>query len=148
MSVVELLKSSLGAADVSQATIDEIASISETRTYDADEIIYRESDSSDYLCIVSSGMIEVQYLLPSGIRRTVDTLNPGDVLVWSALVQPYTTNSIGISRTKSEVLAIPGPKLRDICEKDTKLGYRLMSQIAQVIRRRLQAARLQIAEVE
>jgi hypothetical protein len=63
-------------------------------------------------------------------------------------VPPHRTNSIGICRAEAEVLTIDGAKLRAVCEKDLLFGYKFMSHIATVIRRRLQAARKQIADLE
>lgn len=70
---------------------------------------------------------------------------PGDYLLWSALIAPNKTNSIGVSRAQSELMAIDGKKLLAICERDTEFGYRMMSLIASVIRRRLQASRQQLS---
>ena len=135
-------------ADVDEKTFEAVAKISCQKSYEADEIIFREDQASDHLYIVTAGQVDVQYLLPSGQRKTVDSLKPGDFLVWSAIVKPYTTESIGICRAKTEVLAIEAQALRKLCEKDPHFGYHLVSQLARVIRRRLRAARLQIADLE
>ena len=146
MVPVEVLRRYLDAADVSDATIEAVAAISRFQDFAAGSIIFREDQASDHLYIVTAGQVDVQYLLPSGKRQTVDTLSPGDFLVWSAVVKPYKTNAIGICRVTSEVVAINAEGLRELCEKDTRFGYRLVSQLARVIRRRLQAARLQITD--
>ena len=148
MTILEILHQYLDAADVSEQTFEAIAGISHQQKYEADEIVFREEQASDHLYIVTAGQVDVQYLLPSGRRKTVDTLAPGDFLVWSAMVKPHTTDSIGISRAKTEVLAIKAEGLRQLCEQDTRFGYRMVSQLARVIRRRLRAARLQIADLE
>lgn len=148
MAIVDILRQYLDAPDVADATIDEVAQISHPKEFSAGDIIFREDQASDHLYIVTAGQVDVQYLLPSGKRQTVDTLAPGDFLVWSAVVKPHTTNAIGICRVKSEVLAIQADALRALCEKDPLFGYRLVSQLARVLRRRLQAARLQISDVD
>lgn len=146
MTVFEALSKYLDASDVKEETIKAIAEISCMKQFVADEIVFREDEASDHLYIVTEGQVDVQYLLPSGKRLTVDTLCPGDFLVWSAIVKPHTTSSIGICRVKSEVVAIEAISLRAICEQDPRFGYRLTSQLARVIRRRLQAARMQLAK--
>jgi len=146
--IVEILRVYLDAADVSDDTIREVAEITDQRTFEAGDIIFREEQASDHLYIVTKGQVDVQYLLPSGRRQTVDRLGPSDFLVWSAVVKPHTTSSIAVCRAKTEVVAIEAEALRRLCEKDTHFGYHLTSQLARVIRRRLQAARLQIADLE
>ena len=148
MVPVEVLRKYLDAADVSDETIEAVAELSNEKTYEADDIIFREDQTSEHLYIVTSGRVDVQYLLASGKRQTVDNLEPGDFLVWSAVVNPHTTDAIAICRAKSTLVAIEAEGLRELCEKDPLFGYRLVSQLARVIRRRLQAARRQIADSE
>ncbi len=148
MSDKERLREYLDADDVNDATFDEIASICSRKAYEAGEIVFREDESSDHLYIVDSGQVDVQYLLPSGKRKTVDTLRQGDFLVWSALVRPHSTESIGICRAQTELLAIDAARLRELCEKDTHFGYHMMGQLARVIRRRLKAARMRLADYD
>ncbi len=146
-ATAELIKEYLGDGGISETTLNELAKICERKTCEADEIIYREHDESTQLYIVNSGQVDVQYKMPNGKRETVDTCYKGDFLVWSALVKPYRTNSIGICRAKAELLAFDGIKLRELCEKDTRFGYCMMSLMAGVIRRRLQAARAEIVDL-
>ena len=140
----ELIKEYLGSDNISDATIKELVSICEKKTYEANDIIYREHDESTQLYIVNSGQVDIQYMMPNGKRETVDTCTKGDYLVWSALIKPHRTNSIGICRARAELLAFDGVKLRALCEKDSQFGYQMMSLISRVIRRRLQAARKEI----
>lgn len=147
MTILEALHQYLDADGVREETIRAVAEVSHVRNYEAGEILYREDEASDHLGIVTSGQVDVQYLLPSGKRQTVDTLKAGDFLLWSAIVKPHATSSIGVCRAKAELVAIEASSLRVLCEQDAHFGYRLMGQMARVIRRRLQAARLQIADM-
>ncbi len=144
----ELIKEYLGQEGIDDATLAELVSLCEVRTYEANEIIYREHEESTQLFIVHSGQVDVQYKLPQGKRETIDTCTKGDYLVWSALVQPYKTNSIGVCRAKAEILALDGVKLRALCKKDTRFGYQMMSLIASVIRRRLQVTRKEMIDLK
>ena len=146
-ATAELIKEYLGNSGISDATLMELAKLCERKAYEADAIIYREQEESTQLFIVNSGQVDIQYKMPNGKRETVDVCYKGDFLVWSALVKPHQTNSIGICRAKAELLAFDGVKLRELCEKDTKLGFCLMSLVAGVIRRRLQAARKEIVDL-
>ncbi len=148
VQAIDLVRKYFGSEGVKDETLREIASFSEVKSYDAGEILYREHDLSEFLYVVHSGQIDIQYLLANGRRKTVDTQVVGDYMVWSAVVPPHRTNSIGICRARAEVLSIDGEKLRALCEKDLLFGYKLISHIATVIRRRLQAARAQIADLE
>ena len=51
----------------------------------------------------------------------------------------------GIPKEESKSIAIDAIKLRDLCEKDSYLGYRLMKQVANALSHRLMGATIQIA---
>ncbi|MFZ5831910.1 MAG: Crp/Fnr family transcriptional regulator [Planctomycetota bacterium] len=148
MTISEALHQYLDAADVNEQTLQEVEKITHVREYNAGDIVFREDEASDHLYIVIAGQVDVQYLLPSGKRQTFDTCNPGDFLCWSAVVRPHKTSSIGICRAKSAVIAMSGSGLRELSERDPHFGYHLQGQMARVIRRRLQAARKQIADLD
>jgi CRP-like cAMP-binding protein len=147
-TITELLNTYMEAEGVDPKTIEAVADISELRSLEPGEVLFRADKASDHMYIVTDGEVDIQYLLPSGKRQTVDTLHAGDFGVWSAVVAPHTTFSIGICRTAATVVAVEGHRLRELCEEDTHFGYRLLSQLSRVIRRRLQAARMQLAEME
>lgn len=145
-NMTELLKQLL-VPNISEKNLKELLSFSKELTYEAGTIIYREDEESSQLLIVEDGQVDVQYMMATGRRETLDTCHHGDILVWSAVVAPYSTNSIGVARSKTNLVAIDGPKLRALCEKDMEFGYHLMSHVAVVIRRRLQAARREIVSL-
>jgi len=80
-------------------------------------------------------------------RRTVDTLVDGDILGWSALVEPYKYTAVGTASKEMQVVSINAKKLRELCDKDPLLGYRLMTQIAKLLAHRLEGARIQLAAI-
>jgi CRP-like cAMP-binding protein len=144
----DLLRRYFDAADVCEETIRALADLAVEQTFEAGEVMFREDQKSDHLYVMTTGHVDVQYLLRSGKRATVDTLLPGDFGVWSAVIKPHTTSSIGICRVKTQALVIEAAPLRALCEKDPRFGYRLVSQLAQAVRRRLQGARFQLADLE
>jgi CRP-like cAMP-binding protein len=148
MVPIEDLRKYFEAADISQSTMESLAKISSRRELVAGDIVFREHEISDTLYIVVSGQVDVQYLLKSGKRKSFDTLGPGDFLVWSAVVKPHKTMSIGICRSKTELIAIEAAPLRQLCEEDCRFGYRLVSQLAQSMRNRLKGARRELADFE
>lgn len=143
--IMEILERYMNIPGASSETLAEVEKICEIKTFSANDIVYREHEDSKHLYIVISGQVDVQYLLKDGRRKTLDTCLPGDYLLWSALIEPHKTNSIGICRAESELLSIDGKTLLAICARDSEFGFRMMSLVASVIRRRLQASRAQLS---
>lgn len=141
----EMLRRYSYFARVSEETLKEIAMLAEEKSYPAGMRLFYVGDPADYLNIIVEGEVDIQYELGNGEKRTVDTLVPGDILVWSALVEPYRTTAIGTTTKPTKVIAIKAKALRELCDKDPMLGYQLMREIAKLLASRLESARVQLA---
>lgn len=130
---------------VSEESLKQIAMIAEEKVLPAGLHLFSEGDPANYLNIIIKGEVHIQYILGNGDRRTVDTLVDGDILCWSALVEPYKTTAVGTAAKETHVIAINAAKLRDICDRDPMVGYQLMIQIAKLLAHRLEGARVQLA---
>jgi CRP-like cAMP-binding protein len=91
--------------------------------------------------------VEIQYALSSGDRRTVGRLGPGDLAVWSSVVEPYVHTAFGIARTDCSGVAADAARVRQLMEEDGELYQGLMSELVQVLASRLTGARRQLAEL-
>ncbi|HOA51970.1 MAG: Crp/Fnr family transcriptional regulator [Thermogutta sp.] len=141
----EMLRRYSYFAKVSEETLKEIAMLAEEKSYPAGMRLFYVGDPADHLNIIVEGEVDIQYELGNGEKRTVDTLVPGDILVWSALVEPYRTTAIGTTTKPTKVIAIKAKPLRELCDKDSMLGYQLMREIAKLLASRLESARVQLA---
>lgn len=143
----ELLRRYPYFAGVSDQSLKEIAMIAEEKRVPAGTRMFGEGDPAKVMYIIGKGEVNIDYLLGTGETRTVDTLVDGDLLVWSALIEPYKTTAIGTTTKECELLCIDAPRLRELCEKDPLLGYRLSNQVAKLLAHRLEGARVQLAAV-
>jgi CRP/FNR family transcriptional regulator, cyclic AMP receptor protein len=134
-------------AGINEESLKQLAMIAEEKTVAADTVMFREGDPATHLSIILKGEVNIQYVLGNGEQRTVDTLVEGDLLMWSALVEPYRTTAIGTTTKETHLLRIDAPKLRTLCEKEPVLGYRLMTEVAKLLANRLEGARVQLAVV-
>jgi len=141
----ELLQRYPYFAPIDDENLRQVAMITEERTVPADTVMFYENDPADTLFVILEGEVNIEYILGSGERRVVDTLGPGDLLVWSALVEPHRTTGIGTATKQTQLIAIDAPKLRALCEQAPELGTRLMTQVAKLLANRLEGARVQLA---
>jgi len=122
-----------------------LAMISDEVTVSAGSIMYREGDKADKLYILVDGEVDIQYTLGSGELRTVDTIVPGELLMWSALVEPYKSTAVVTARQASKLIAIDAEKLRDYCAKDVHVANDMLLQVTKILATRLEGARVQLA---
>ena len=135
-------------AAVSDESLKALAMIAEERVIPAGTEIFRQGDPAGCLHIITWGEVNIQYLLGNGEVRTVDTLVEGDLLCWSALVEPYKTTAIGTASKETHTVCLGAHELRALCEQDPLLGYRLTTQVAKLLANRLESARVQLATVD
>ena len=107
--------------------------------------MFVEGDPANYFNIIVKGEVDIQYILEGDSRQTVDTLTAGDPLCWSALVEPYKMSAIGTTTKDTQIIQIKAEAMREMCEKEPMVGYRLMMRIARLLGDRLQNARVQLA---
>lgn len=143
----ELLRRYPFFAPISDVSLKQLAMLAEEKRVSAGETMFYEHDPADQLFVIVKGEVNISYTLGSGEQRVVDTLVDGDLLVWSALVEPHRTTGIGTTTKETHLLAIPADPLRKLCEADPELGARLMNQIVKLLAHRLVGARVQLAAV-
>ncbi len=131
-------------AGASNEVHNALAKISSIRQYKAGERLFEEGDSAKHLIIVKSGQVDIIYLLKDNHEVVAESAISGDVISWSAILAPYTLTASAVGFKDGELIEIDGKQLREMCDKDTSLGYQLLVEIARGLRDRLTGLRVQI----
>ncbi len=147
MTSPEMLRRWPYFAGISDASLKALAMIAEEKAVAAGTHLFGEGDPAEAMNVIVKGEVNIEYILGDGQRRTVDTLVDGDILGWSALVEPYKYTAIGTATKPTQMITIHAKKLRDLCENDPHLGYQLTTQIAKLLAHRLEGARVQLAAI-
>jgi len=135
-------------ANVSEDSLKALAMIAEEKEVPEGTEMFREGDAADTLHVITQGEVEIRYLLGSGEERTVDTLVGGELLCWSAMIEPYKATAIGTTAKDTHLICLDAEKVRAACDKDPLLGYQLTRQIAKLLAQRLESARIQLAATD
>ena len=141
MISVEMLRRYPYFAGVGGPSLLGVAEVSEEQRVGADQRLFREGETARHLFIVVQGEVDIVFESPNGGQRVVDTVVAGELMCWSAVVDPHRCTATGVTRVETSVIAIDGPRFRGLCEADPFLGYRVMTQVARVLSNRLQGAR-------
>jgi CRP-like cAMP-binding protein len=130
---------------VGEESLKALATIAREECVPAGRQLFGESDPADTLSLIVEGEVDIRYLLGSGESYVVDTLIAGDILGWSALVAPHKMTGIATTRKPTRLIRIQAQPLRELCERDPLLGYRLSTQVIRLLADRLEGARAQLA---
>ncbi len=132
----------------SDERLRQLAMFSEEQIIPAGTTIFSEGDKSDYLYILVDGEVDIQYTLGSGELRTVDTLVPGELMMWSALVEPYKSTAVGTTRQETKVISIRAEDLRNLCHEDHEMAHYILLSLVKLLATRLEGARVQLATID
>jgi CRP/FNR family transcriptional regulator, cyclic AMP receptor protein len=111
------------------------------------DYIFREGDRADTFFAIRDGMVALEIAAPARPGLVIETLEPGEVLGWSWLFEPYRTRFDARAVGTVRAVAFDGACLRGKCDADTELGYELTSRFVAIITERLQATRLRLLDV-
>jgi CRP/FNR family transcriptional regulator, cyclic AMP receptor protein len=100
--------------------------------------IFREGADTAFLGFVEAGRVALRLRIPErGERLTFATIEPGELLGWSALVAPYRATAEAVATERARVLALDATELRGLMARDREVAAELMPLVLDAVARRL-----------
>jgi CRP-like cAMP-binding protein len=124
-----------------------VAMLARERPFKAGERLFEEGATATKLMFLDSGEVDIVYRLGDDREVAVETLVAGDLMAWSALLEPYRLTATGVARNDGVAIEIDAEELRKICQGNPSHGFVMMTQVAKTLRDRLAATRVQLAAV-
>jgi CRP/FNR family cyclic AMP-dependent transcriptional regulator len=132
MSIVPLLKKVDILNGLSKSQLEKLAKLCREHTCSADDIIFRENDTSSELYLIQDGLVEISLSVPEpGTEKSIITLGKGQIFGEMALVDEGPRSAS--ARCIADVTRLWVAKRVDfisLCEKDTSIGFLVMRNIA------------------
>lgn len=128
---------------LSTEQLHKLDSISREETYAAGQYIFREGDQAQSLYIIEEGKVILEMrIAPLPKHRlspqaTVDVLIKGDIVGWSALVEPHILTFSAQAVDRCKLIVLVGIQLRELMDSDPVMGYEIMRRLSEVIASRL-----------
>lgn len=145
----ELLQGLKVFAGLSEEELRRVAAVTQERRFAQDAVIFREDTEAQELFLVLEGRVALRFRLglhPNSKEVTIDVVQPGEVMGWSALVPPRKLTASAVCLEPVRALTIEGAELRTLLDSDPRLGYAVMNNLAEVIATRLRDTRLQLVQ--
>jgi len=109
--------------------------------------LVREGELCKDLSIVLKGRVALRMLVPERGMVTILTVEPGDIVGWSALVPPHRAMSTAVVVEAAELLTLDGESLRSSLRADHALAASVYPRVLQAVGRRLEGTRLQLLDL-
>ena len=146
-TIDELITDSPTFAGLEPAHLEFIAGCGRNERIAAGTMLMREGELAERFWLIRRGMVALELYVPGREPLVIETLEPGDVVGWSWLFPPYRWALDGRAQGECHLITFDGVCLRNKCDVDHDLGFALMSRFAADMVGRLQATRLQLADV-
>ena len=133
------------------AQLKEIAMLADEISVKEGEEIFEECNSADNLYLLLAGNVDLYYKSeeeyhPKASKEfSVGEINAGEIFAVSSLINPYVLNATARAAKPCKLVKFDAVGLRDLFEKDPKMGYIAMHQVTKSIMERLAYTRVQLA---
>jgi CRP-like cAMP-binding protein len=124
--------------NLSSTQLELVASICDSQSYNKNQIVFRENDSSDELYVIGRGAVEI--LVNPGFvdaeeeiyeSIVIAELRQGQVVGEVALVdQGMRSATARIAQDGTWLLQMPRKRLMLLCDTYPELGYKIMKNLA------------------
>ena len=116
--------------------------------FGAGERVFAEGAPTPFLGAVDSGRIALRYRVPElGRRMTIVTIEPGELIGWSAVVAPFRATVDAVATEPSRLLAFPADTLRERLATDGDLAAELLPIVLETVSRRLTTSWQQLLDL-
>ena len=148
----EILRRYPAFAYLDPEQLGEVAMISEIVEYDGGQTIFEADRAAEYLYLLMDGSVNLHHVvMPEtenhGQRKDfmVGTINPGEILGISAVIEPYMLTSTAVTVLPSKLVRMAAAELRELSAGDVSLNLNLQRAAARATMERLHATRTLLA---
>jgi CRP-like cAMP-binding protein len=130
---------------LSPQQLESLAKISEERKYRGGEAVFTERSSGAEVYIIKKGKVCIELALkgkPS--TATVQRLCVGQIFGELALVDKRNRSATATCDGDCEIITIDRDKLDELFDQDSRLGYTVMKNLAQLLAERLRRTDLML----
>jgi CRP-like cAMP-binding protein len=146
-SLAKALAAAWLTSDLGPELRTELATLGRLETLPANAALTREGEPTENCAIVLRGRVGLRMRVPERGMVTILTVEPGDIVGWSAIVPPYRATSTAVALTQVELALFDGRRLREQLERDAQLAAGLYPLVLRAVARRLEGTRLQLLDL-
>jgi len=128
-----------------------VAMITNEVKYEKGQILFNIDDDANKCFLLLEGGIDLHYVVVDEyepeLRKefVVGTINPGELLGISSLVEPYKYTATAVAINESRLLDTDAVAFRELCAENPELNYGVQHMVAKATMERLHATRVLLA---
>jgi CRP-like cAMP-binding protein len=126
---------------------EQLMSLARDVSFATGERIFSEGGKADRFWIIHTGTVALDLHVPGRQAAVIETLGAGRLLGWSSLVPPHHWHLGAEASSPVRAYEFDAVAVREKCAQDPKLDHELCTYVAEVIARRLRAARVRLLDL-
>lgn len=134
ITAAEVLSQTRFFGDLSETQLEQVSALAEIHECREGVPIYRIGEPAQNVYVLVRGMVRMALGYDGRNASAGDVLRRGEVFGWAALT-PHCNRRLATATclTPCTFLSINGERLLEMMEQDHTLGYRLMTQLSNLI---------------
>jgi CRP/FNR family transcriptional regulator, cyclic AMP receptor protein len=125
-----------------------LAGVARPIEYGDGAVVLREGADTPFLGLVVEGRVALRLRVPEGGDRvTLATVEPGELVGWSAVVAPFRSAADAVATESTRVLAYDAPSLRALIAGDPDLASEVLPIVLACVASRLGASWQQLLDL-
>ena len=121
-------------AELAEDELGRVADVAVPRRFEADEVVFREGDSSNTCYVIRTGHARAVREHPDGRSITLARFGPGDIFGELAMLDDERRSATVETIEETEVIAILGPDMRRLLREHPDLAVKLIVSLGRRLR--------------
>ncbi len=134
-------------ADLPAPVQARLAAVTARLDLEAGVTFMHEGEVTDFLAFVVGGRVALQMRVPERGSITILTLEAGDIVGWSAIVEPFRSTTSATTLEPTELAIIDAETLRNLLANDAIIASAFLPPVLRTVVARLAATRVQLLDL-
>lgn len=131
------------------AIVARLEPVAETLDYEAGRQVMREGETTPFLGVVEAGRVALRRRVAErGHRLTLVTVEPSELVGWSALIPPYRATVDAVTTEPTRIRAFAAGPLRDLLATDPEVDAALLALLLETVSGLLNASWSQLLDID
>ncbi len=147
MTVKRLLTTMTPFANLDERQLAMVETCCEIIQYPAGAIIYQQNSPAQKMFIILSGMVSLDDVVDNFTFISYERRGHKSIIGTASLIGQKLYSLTATCLEPTEVIAIDVPRLEAICEQDSEVGFKVMTEVAFIFFQRYERAKTRLYNV-